>query len=77
MPMAKVAVKPTPMPKATRPGASAFSPARDEAVTGEERVSGLVTPMPRVIRSVLAAVAPMDTHGSPKRAGESTKNAVS
>ena len=63
-PMARRAVKPVPMPKSMRPGASWLSVASALAVTGAMRLDGTSTPVPRRMRRVLTAAAPMATKQS-------------
>ena len=63
-PMARRAVKPVPTPKSMRPGASWLSVASALAVTGAMRLDGTSTPVPRRMRRVLTAAAPMATKQS-------------
>src|SRR5690349_21092995 len=51
-PIARRAVKPVPMPKSMRPGASWFSVASALAATGAMRFDGTSTPVPRRIRLI-------------------------
>src|SRR4029077_676757 len=55
MPSVRRAVLPVPMPRITRPGASALIDAIEHAVIGAIRDAGLVTPGPRTIFLVLTA----------------------
>ena len=63
-PMVRRAVKPVEMPKSMRPGASAFSDASALAATGAMRLEGISTPVPRRIRDVCTAAAPIATNMS-------------
>jgi hypothetical protein len=64
MPMARRPVKPVPMPMSMRPGASLLSEAKALAATGAMRLDGISTPVPRRMREVLIAAAPMATKQS-------------
>ena len=63
-PMVRRPVKPVPTPKSIRPGASRFSEAKALAVTGAMRLVGISTPVPRRMREVCTAAAPMATKQS-------------
>ena len=63
-PMARRAVKPVPTPKSMRPGARLLSVASALAATGAMRLDGTSTPVPRRMRCVLTAAAPMATKQS-------------
>ena len=63
-PIARRAVKPVPKPKSMRPGASWFSVASALAATGAMRFDGTNTPVPRRMRLVFTAAAPMATKQS-------------
>ena len=63
-PIARRPVKPVPTPKSIRPGASLFSEAKAFAVTGAIRLEGINTPVPRRMRLVLTAAAPIATKQS-------------
>ena len=52
-------VKPVETPNTMRPGASAFSVASPEAVTGAIRLEGMMTPAQSLIRLVFTAAAPI------------------
>ncbi len=63
-PMARRAVKPVPTPKSIRPGASLLSEAKALAATAAMRFDGTSTPVPRRMRLVFTAAAPMATKQS-------------
>ena len=62
--MVRRAVNPVEMPKSMRPGASALSDASALAATGAMRFEGISTPVPRRIRDVCTAAAPIATNMS-------------
>lgn len=62
--MARRPVKPVPTPKSIRPGASLFRVAKALAATGAMRLDGISTPVPRRMRLVFTAAAPMATKQS-------------
>ena len=63
-PIARRPVKPVPRPMSIRPGASLFSEAKALAVTAAMRLEGISTPVPRRMRLVFTAAAPMATKQS-------------
>ncbi len=63
-PIARRAENPVPTPKSMRPGAIAFSVAKALAVTAAMRLEGTRTPVPRRMREVFSAAAPIATNGS-------------
>ncbi len=63
-PIARRPVKPVPMPKSIRPGASPLSEAKALAATGAIRFDGIRTPVPRRILVVFIAAAAIATNGS-------------
>jgi hypothetical protein len=64
-PIARRAEKPVPTPKSMRPGAIAFRVAKALAVTAAMRFEGTRTPVPRRMREVFSAAAPIATKQSP------------
>ena len=64
-PMARRAENPVPTPKSIRPGAMALSVANALAVTAAMRLEGTSTPVPRRMRLVFIAAAPMATNSRP------------
>jgi hypothetical protein len=63
-PIARRAVKPVPIPKSIRPGASLLSEAKALAAAGAMRFDGTRTPVPRRIHVVFIAAAAIATNGS-------------
>jgi len=63
-PMARRPVKPVPRPMSIRPGASLLSEAKALAVTAAMRLEGISTPVPRRMRRVFTAAAPIATKQS-------------
>jgi hypothetical protein len=63
-PIARLPVKPVPIPKSIRPGANLFSEAKALAVTGAIRFDGTSTQVPSRILRVLIAAAAIATNGS-------------
>ncbi len=63
-PIARLPVKPVPMPKSIRPGASLLSEAKALALTAASRFDGMSTPVPSRMRVVFIAAAAIATNGS-------------
>ncbi len=63
-PIARRAEKPVPTPKSIRPGANWLSVANALAVTAAMRFDGTSTPVPRRMREVFTAAAPIATKQS-------------
>ena len=67
LPITRRALSPRPMPRSIRPPLISFSVASADAVTVTSRVAGLVTQVPRRIRSVAVAISVSSGYGSRHR----------
>ena len=63
-PIARLPVKPVPIPKSIRPGANLFNEAKALAATAAMRLEGINTPVPSRILVVFIAAEAMATNGS-------------
>ena len=63
-PIARLPVKPVPIPKSIRPGANLFNDANALAATAASRFDGIKTPVPSRIVVVFSAAAAIATNGS-------------